>query len=203
MHLVFFVVNTLIDLKRTNRERMLAGEPYNPFDRTLRAERQKARQLLSRLNGLTGAEQAELKEVISQLLGKTGKQIWIEPPFFCDYGSNIELGDRVFINFNCTILDPARVLIGSRCMLGPNVQIFTASHPLDREERAKGTETAHEVRIGDDVWIGGAAVILPGVTIGSGSVIGAGSVVTKDIPENVFAAGNPCKVVKELTDGTE
>ena len=182
----------------TNRERMLAGEPYNPFDKTLQAERQKTRKLLNRLNNLVGEDQKEQSKLIHLIIGQLGKRTWIEPPFFCDYGRNIILGDNVFFNFNCTILDPARVVIGDRCMFGPNVQIYTASHPLDREERARGTETAHEIHIGSDVWIGGAAIILPGVSIGSGSVIGAGSVVTKDIPENVFAAGNPCKTVREL-----
>lgn len=177
---------------------MLSGDPYNPFDRALVADRQRARRLLNRLNRMMGEESEEKENLIRELFGSVGNKVIIEPPFFCDYGKNIHLGDRVFFNFNCTILDPARVEIGDRCMFGPNVQIYTASHPMDAKERATGTETAHEIRIGNDVWIGGAAIILPGVTIGSGAVIGAGSVVTKDIPENVFAAGNPGKVIKQI-----
>lgn len=185
-------------MKKTNRDRMLAGEPYNPFDRALGAERKKARKLLSRFNNLMGEEPREQNKLIQHLFGKMGKQSRIEPPFYCDYGSNISIGDRVFFNFNCTILDPAKVVIGDRCLFGPNVQIYTVSHPLDHVERAKGTETAHEIHISDDVWIGGAAIVLPGISIGTGSVIGAGSVVTKNIPEKVFAAGNPCKVIRDL-----
>lgn len=177
---------------------MLSGEPYNAFDKELRIERQKARQLLNRFNGLTGDHQSEQNELIQQLFGRAGKNIWIEPPFYCDYGSNIYVGDRVFFNFNCTILDPAKVTIGDRCFFGPNVQIYTASHPLDKHERAQGVETAHEIYIGNDVWVGGGAILLPGVHVGEGSVIGAGSVVTRNIPANTFAAGTPCKKIKSL-----
>lgn len=187
-----------ISINMTNKERMLVGEPYNAFDRELCLERMKARKLLKRFNMLMGEDENSQKEILFELLGCMGKQVWIEPPFYCDYGNNIYLGDKVFLNFNCTILDPARVTIGDRCFFGPNVQIYTASHPVDKAERARGTETAHEIHIENDVWVGGAAIILPGIRIGTGSVIGAGSVVTKNIPENVFAAGNPCKTVRKL-----
>jgi maltose O-acetyltransferase len=123
--------------------------------------------------------------------------VWMQPPFYCDYGSNIFLGTRVFFNFNCVVLDVCAVRIGDYTLFGPSVQIYTAMHPLDAELRRRH-EFAKPVTIGDDVWVGGAAVICPGVTIGSKAVIGAGSVVTRDIPENVFAAGNPCRVIRTL-----
>ena len=122
----------------------------------------------------------------------------IEPPFFCDYGTNIELGDKVFFNFNCVILDVAKVTIGSNVMFGPAVQIYTATHPMDAEERRSGLEFAKPVRIGNDVWLGGGVIVCPGVTIGDAAVIGAGSVVVRDIPAGVFAAGNPCRVIREI-----
>jgi maltose O-acetyltransferase len=124
--------------------------------------------------------------------------VWIEPPFFCDYGSNIRMGDRVFFNFNCVILDPGLVTIGSDVQLGPAVQIYTATHPLGHAARRAGPELAKPVTIGSDVWVGGGAIILPGVTIGARSVIGAASVVTADVPEGVLAAGNPCRVIRTI-----
>ena len=124
--------------------------------------------------------------------------LWLQPPFYCDYGYNIKVGERVFFNFNCIVLDVAPVIIGSRTLFGPNVQVYTATHPLNPMERSSGLEFAKPIVIGEDVWIGGSAVICPGVTIGDGTTIGAGSVVTKDIPSTVFAAGNPCKVIRNL-----
>ncbi len=126
------------------------------------------------------------------------KDFWLQPPFYCDYGYNIKVGDKVFFNFNCVVLDVAEVIIGSRTLFGPNVQIYTATHPMNYKERASGLEFAKPIAIGEDVWIGGSAVICPGVSIGDRSVIGAGSVVTKDIPVDVFAAGNPSKVIRNL-----
>lgn len=145
-----------------------------------------------------GKDGPDAAEALLRLFGKAGAGTWIEPPFYCDYGSNIFLGEKVYFNFNCTILDPCKVTIGDRCLFGPNVQICTATHPLDSGERKNGLEAGKEIEIGDDVWVGGGAIILPGVKIGSGSVIGAGSVVTKDVPEGLLAAGNPCRILKTL-----
>jgi maltose O-acetyltransferase len=183
---------------KTEKEKMLAGELYNALDEELSAERRRARNLLKELNDSHHDEQERRAAIIDQLFASTGKGIWIEPPFYCDYGTNITLGENVYFNFNCVILDPARVVIGDNVLFGPNVQIYTASHPIAHLERRSGLEFASAIEIGSDVWIGGSAVISPGVTVGSQSVIGAGSVVTKDIPEGVFAAGNPCRVIREL-----
>ena len=135
-------------------------------------------------------------------LEKAGQTVWMQPPFYCDYGSNIELGDRVFFNFNCIVLDVCRVTIGNYTMFGPAVQILTPMHPLNAELRRK-QEYGKPIEIGSDVWVGGGALILPGVRIGSRSVIGAGSVVTREIPDGVFAAGNPCRVIREFADNED
>jgi len=177
---------------------MLAGEPYDARDPQLSAERRRARLLFKALNDTRDDEQQERARLIKELIPHGGKDIWIEPPFFCDYGSNIVLGDRIFFNFNCVILDVAQVTIGSRVMFGPAVQVYAATHPMDAAERAGGLESGKPVWIGDDVWIGGGAIVSPGVRIGARTVIGAGSVVTRDIPEDVFAAGNPCRVVRQI-----
>jgi maltose O-acetyltransferase len=153
--------------------------------------------LIKELNA-AGEGTEQLAGIVKALLPHAPESTWIQPPFYCDYGSNIVLGEKVFFNFNCVVLDVMKVKIGSRSMFGPNVQIYTATHPLDHRERAGGLEFAKPVSIGEDVWIGGSAVICPGVQIGDRSVIGAGSVVTKDIPADVFAAGNPCKVIRVL-----
>ena len=183
---------------RTEKEKMLAGELYDPLDHQLSSERRRARLLLKALNDTLDDHSEERARLIKELIPSTGTGAWIEPPFFCDYGSNIILGDSVFLNFNCVVLDVAAVRIGSRVLLGPAVQIYTATHPLRAEDRRMGLESGRAIEIGDDVWIGGAAIICPGVTIGNRSVIGAGSVVTKDIPDDVFAAGNPCRVLKNI-----
>ena len=183
---------------KTEKQKMLAGELYNALDPQLVEERLQARKLLKEFNSTKAAEEAHRVEIASRLFGAVGKHIWIEPPFYCDYGSNITLGDYVYFNFNCVILDPAPVRIGSNVMFGPAVQIYTATHPLSHLERRKGPEFALEIEIVSDVWVGGGVVVNPGVKIGARSVIGAGSVVTKDIPPDVFAAGNPCKVIREL-----
>ncbi|MGQ2984513.1 sugar O-acetyltransferase [Flavobacterium sp.] len=135
---------------------------------------------------------------LRELIPSAGENLWIEPPFQCDYGYNIEAGDNVYFNFNCVFLDVTKVTIGSRTMFGPNVQIYIAMHPMDTVERASGAEYAKPITIGEDVWVGGSAVICPGVTIGNRSIIGAGNVVTRDIPDDVFAAGNPCRVIKGI-----
>ena len=183
---------------KTEKQKMLAGELYNALDPQLVEERLQARKLLKEFNATLAGDEAHRKEIASRLFGAAGKNIWIEPPFYCDYGSNITFGDNVYFNFNCVILDPAPVRIGSNVMFGPAVQIYTATHPVSHVERRKGPEFALAIEIGSDVWVGGGVVVNPGVKIGARSVIGAGSVVTKAIPPDVFAAGNPCKVIRDL-----
>lgn len=181
----------------TERDRMLAGEPYDPFDPQLVADRARARDLCQALNATREADVDERRRLLTALFARGGDTVWMQPPFFCDYGSNIELGERVFFNFNCVVLDVCPVRIGGFTLFGPAVQIYTALHPLDAAQRRR-EEYGRPVEIGSDVWVGGAAVILPGVRIGSRAVIGAGSVVTRDVPEGVFAAGNPCRVRREI-----
>ena len=183
---------------RTEREKMLAGELYDPMDAALVADRERARDLCQALNATREADRDERRRILARLFGAGGKTVWMQPPFFCDYGGNIELGERVFFNFNCVVLDVCSVRIGEFCQFGPAVQIYTATHPMDAMLRRK-EEFGKPVSIGSDVWVGGGAIILPGIRIGSRSVIGAGSVVTKDIPDDVFAAGNPCKIIRGLT----
>lgn len=176
---------------------MLAGELYDPLDAELVAARVRARDLCQDLNATREREEETRRRILVELFGTGGAEVWMQPPFFCDYGSNIYLGKRVFFNFNCVVLDVCAVRIGDFTLFGPAVQIYTATHPLEAELRRR-QEFAKPVTIGADVWVGGAAVICPGVTIGSRSVIGAGSVVTRDIPDGVFAAGNPCRVIRQL-----
>jgi len=183
---------------KTEKEKMLAGELYNANDSQLTAERTKARLLTKKLNDSRKDEEELQAGIIKELIPNAGPGIWIEAPFYCDYGSNIITGEKVFFNFNCVILDVMKVTIGSRTMFGPNVQIYTATHPIDPIERASGLEFAKAITIGEDVWVGGSAVICPGVSIGDRTIIGAGSVVNKDIPSDVIAAGNPCKVIRRL-----
>lgn len=183
---------------RTEKEKMLSGELYDPLDPQLAAERRRARLLCKMLNDTGDDQQDERARLLAELLPSARSAPWIEPPFFCDYGSNIVMGEKVFLNFNCVILDVAQVKIGSRVLIGPAVQIYAATHPTDAAERAAGLELGKPVEIGDDVWIGGGAIICPGIRIGSRCVIGAGSVVTKDISGDVFAAGNPCRVIKAI-----
>lgn len=178
-------------------ERMVAGELYDPLDPEIARVRTRARDLLHALNQTREAETEERRRLLQQLFGKGGDTVWMQPPFFCDYGVNIELGERVYFNFNCVVLDVAPVTIGSFTLFGPAVQLYTAMHPLDAELRRR-QEFAKPVEIGSDVWVGGGAIICPGVRIGSRSVIGAGSVVTRDVPEGVLAAGNPCRVIRNL-----
>jgi maltose O-acetyltransferase len=185
---------------KSEKEKMLAGELYNALDKQLTDERIKARLLLKKLNDSPEDQPGRRESILKQLLPNSGNGLWLQPPFYCDYGTNIILGEKVFFNFNCVILDVAQVAIGSRTLLGPNVQIYTATHPVNYLERSSGLEYGKPVVIGEDVWIGGSAIICPGVKIGNRSVIGAGSVVTKDIPDDVTAVGNPCVVVKVLTE---
>jgi maltose O-acetyltransferase len=183
----------------SERDKMLAGELYDPLDPELVGARNRARDLCQALNATREAEQDERRRILKELFGAGGETVWMQPPFFCDYGSNIHLGQRVFFNFNCVVLDVCSVRVGDYTLFGPAVQIYTATHPMNAELR-RTQEFAKPVEIGADVWVGGAAVICPGVTIGSGSVIGAGSVVTRAIPAGVFAAGNPCRVIRAITE---
>lgn len=179
---------------------MLAGQLYNAADNQLAEERKIARTILKDLND-TCADQVNLrKTILKKLIPGAGSDLQIEPPFYCDYGTNIVAGNSVFFNFNCTILDVMPVNIGHRVLFGPNVHIYTATHPMNYKERAEGLEYAKPITIGDDVWIGGSVVICPGVTIGDRCVIGAGSVVTRNIPSDCFAAGNPCRVIRKLDE---
>ena len=151
------------------------------------------------LNATREHDQDARRRILKQLLGRGGESVRMQPPFFCDYGSNILLGDRVFFNFNCVVLDVCVVKVGDFTLFGPAVQIYTATHPMNAELRRR-QEYAKPVEIGSDVWVGGGVIICPGVRIGSKSVIGAGSVVTRDVPDGVFAAGNPCRVIREITE---
>jgi maltose O-acetyltransferase len=183
---------------RSEREKMIAGELYDALDPELVASRDRARDLCQTLNATREAEQDTRRDLLRQLFGKGGETVWMQPPFFCDYGWNIELGERVFFNFNCIVLDVCPVNIGDFTLFGPGVQILTPMHPLDPELRRK-QEFGKPIQIGSDVWVGGGALILPGVRIGSRTVVGAGSVVTRDIPDEVFAAGNPCRVIRPIS----
>jgi maltose O-acetyltransferase len=167
------------------------------MDPLLVAQRARARDLCQALNATREADALERRRLLLDLFGAGGDTVWMQPPFYCDYGSNIELGERVFFNFNCVVLDVCRVRIGSCTLFGPAVQIYGATHPMDPQLRRR-EESGRPVEIGSDVWVGGGAIILPGVRIGSRAVIGAGSVVTRDVPEGVFAAGNPCRTIRDV-----
>lgn len=182
------------------RERMLAGLPYKAWLDGLEEERFACKQKIYNFNNLSPSLNESAPSLLKSILGKTGENIWIEAPFHCDYGWNIEVGENFFANYNLTILDVAKVTIGKNVQMAPNVSIYTAGHPIHPDTRNTGYEYGIPITIGDNVWIGGNVVILPGVKIGDNVVIGAGSVVTKDIPENVIAMGNPCKIVREITE---
>lgn len=186
----------------TEKEKMHAGDNYLGFDRELVQDRIKAKKLLHKLNVSEYWVNKSTRELIAELLPNSKNVVHIEPPFHCDYGYNIECGENVFFNVNCVVLDSTKVKIGSNVLFGPSVHIYTATHPLNKIER-RNFESAKPVTIGDDCWIGGQVVICPGITIGSGSVIGAGSVVTKDIPENSLAVGNPAKVIRKLNENDD
>ena len=184
---------------RTERDKMLAGELYDALDPNLVRERDRARDLCQTLNATRESDREIRRQILLQLFGKGGDTVSIQPPFYCDYGTNLELGERVFFNFNCVVLDVCPIKIGDFTLFGPSVQILTPVHPLEAGLRRK-REYGKPIEIGLDVWVGGGALILPGVRIGSKTVIGAGSVVTRDVPEGVFAAGNPCRVIREITE---
>jgi maltose O-acetyltransferase len=182
---------------KTEKEKMLAGENYFAKDKTLSTERIHAKKLLHKLNVTEYSMNGNARSIVRELLPNSSKQLYIEPPFHCDYGYNIYAGKNVFFNVNCVVLDTMKVEIGDNVFFGPAVQIYTATHPTNAKERLQ-TQFSKPIKIGNDCWIGGNTVILPGITIGNGCTIGAGSVVTKDIPENSLAVGNPAKVVKKL-----
>lgn len=182
------------------RERMLSGLPYQAWQDGLFEDREACRAKLYTFNNILPEERTRIPELIADVFGKTGKNPWVEPPFHCDYGWNIEVGENFYANFNLTILDVNKVTIGDNAFFAPNVSIYTAGHPVHPDSRNSGYEYGIPVTIGNNVWIGGNTVILPGVTIGNNVVIGAGSVVTKDIPDNVIAVGNPCRILRPITE---
>lgn len=183
-----------------HKERMLKGLPYKAWMDGLPEERARCRERIFEINHLPPREWDRLPELLKGLLGSTGDKVQINPPFYCDYGYNIHVGENFYANYNLTILDVGKVTIGKNVMFAPNVSIYTAGHPLHPEMRNTGYEYGIDVTIGDHVWIGGNVVILPGVTIGNNVVVGSGSVVTKDLPDNTLAAGNPCKVIRQITE---
>ncbi len=176
---------------------MLAGLPYDPRDPELVAERLRAHTLCRELNAVAPARAERRAALVAELLGRP-VAVDITPPFFCDYGYNLDFGENVYLNFNCIFLDVARIRVGRNVLVGPGVHVYAATHPTSVAERASGLELGRPVTVEDDAWIGGAAVICPGVTIGEGSVIGAGSVVVNDVEPGVVAAGNPCRVIRKL-----
>ncbi|OPJ59119.1 sugar O-acetyltransferase [Clostridium chromiireducens] len=182
------------------KERMLAGLPYKAWLDGLGEERIKNKLKIHEYNLLPPDEVNKMDELIKEILGKTGDKVLIEQPFHCDYGKNIEIGNNFFANYNCIILDVGKVTIGENVQFAPNVSLYTAGHPIHPDSRNSGYEYGIGITIGDNVWLGGNVVVNPGVHIGNNVVIGAGSVVTKDIPDNVIAVGNPCKVIREITE---
>jgi maltose O-acetyltransferase len=186
-------------IKMTEKEKILSGSLYT-VDGELRRGLLNARKITRQYNATTEDEAEIRKKLLSELFARIGENIYIEPPFRCDYGSNIFIGENFYANYDCVILDVNRVTIGSNVKFGPRVCVYTAGHPIDARVRRSLLEFGKPVTIGDDVWVGGNAVINPGVTIGNNVVIGSGSVVTKNIPDNVVAAGNPCRVLRPITD---
>jgi len=182
----------------TEKQKMLAGILYNGSDPEVEKDHLKAKSLFSSYNSIDVVNLKKRADFLQNFIDVRGKNIHIESPFYCDFGYNISVGENFFSNFNCCILDVNKVTIGDNVMFGPNVQVYTATHPIQALERIKGPELGYPIWIGDNVWVGGGAIICPNVQIGNNTTIGAGSVVTKDIPANVFAAGNPCRVIREL-----
>lgn len=178
---------------RTEKEKMLAGELYVAADPELTAERVRARRLTLRLNALDPADDAGYRAIMAELAPNAAPTVFFQPPFYCDYGYNIYAGENVFMNFNCVVLDVSPVRIGAGTMFGPAVQVLTATHPIDAAERSAGPEYSKPITIGRDCWIGGGAIIQPGVTIGDRCIVGAGAVVTKDVPDDTIVVGNPAR----------
>ncbi|WP_188879416.1 sugar O-acetyltransferase [Halarchaeum nitratireducens] len=182
----------------SEREKMVAGERYDPSDPELVAARERARELTARYDDTAPGADGERREILERLLGSVGEDVSIEPPFHCDYGEHVHVGDGFYANVDCVILDVCRVEIGDDCLLGPGAHVYTATHPLDPAERAAGEEYGEPVAIGDRVWLGGRAVVNPGVSIGDDSVVASGAVVTEDVPEGVVVRGNPARVATEI-----
>ncbi|MDQ3674739.1 MAG: sugar O-acetyltransferase [Gemmatimonadota bacterium] len=193
----------------SDRERMLTGEPYDARDEELLAMAHRARALVAKFSSTPSTDGKRRRDILVQLFGEAGEDVWIEPPFFCDYGSNVYLGAHTFVNVNCVFLDSAEIRVGPNALIGPGVQLMTAFHPLPARDRIIPAEhrsagqapyvtQAAPIRIGDNVWIGGSAIVLPGVTIGDNVTIGAASLVTSDIPSNSLAFGQPCRVQRTL-----
>jgi maltose O-acetyltransferase len=182
----------------TEREKMLRGELYIANDPELVIARTRARQLWQRFNASAADDAKRRTDLLRELLGQVGANSWIEPPFYCDYGTRIDLGDSVFVNMNCVFLDPAPIHIGDLTQLGPGVQLLTADNPRDAAARSAGPESSRPIVIGRRVWLGGGVIVCPGVTIGDDTTVGAGSVVIRDLPPGVVAAGNPCRIVRAL-----
>ena len=186
---------------KSEKEKMLSGEIYDANnDLQLIAERDNCKEICFEFNNTRPSNKEQRREIIEKLLGKTSENYLVEQPFYCDYGYNIEIGENFFSNYNLVILDEAKVSFGNNVFIAPNCSFYTAGHPLDVEQRNQGLEYARPIVIGNNVWIGGDVTVLPGVTIGDNTTIGAGSVVTKDIPANVLAAGNPCQIMRYLTN---
>lgn len=185
----------------SEKEKARTGKLYDAnYDAVLISERNACKEICYELNALRPSQTSEREKCIRQLFGKTGNIFLIEQPFYCDYGYNIEIGENFYANMNCIILDSANVLFGDNVFIGPSCGFYTAGHPLDVEQRNKGLEYAYPIIVGNNVWIGAQVCVLPGITIGNNTVIGGGSVVTKNIPPNVVAGGNPCRVIREITD---
>lgn len=185
---------------RTEKEKMIAGDLYSSTsNEVLKQDLLQARQLLFDFNHSAPNEQQKRHQIISMLFQQTPASFFIEPPFRCDYGFNISIGEGFYANFDCIMLDGAPIRIGERVCFGPRVGLYTANHPIDKDIRALELEFSSPITIGDDVWLGGNVVVMPGITIGSNVIVGAGSVVTKDIPSNVIAVGNPCQVLRDIT----
>ena len=182
------------------KERMLLGLPYKAWLDGLSEERMENKKKIYEFNICRPDEQEKIEKLTREILNKTGSQVHIEIPFHCDYGKNIEVGDNFFANYNCTILDVGKVVIGDNVQFAPNVSLYTAGHPVHANSRNSGYEYGIGITIGNNVWLGGNVVVNPGVHIGNNVVVGSGSVVTKDIPDNMIAVGNPCKVIREITE---
>ena len=182
----------------TEREKSLAGELYSAKDPELRALHLRAKKLFGKYNSTNPANEKKLNKIIKQLIGSTGNNIHVQPPFYCDYGCNITVGENFFANYGCVILDVNKVTIGKNCMLAPCVKIFSATHPVDAATRTSGLELGLPVTIGDNCWIGGGAIINPGVSIGNNVVVASGAVVTKSFGDNVLIGGCPAKIIKKL-----
>lgn len=182
------------------KERMLHGLPYKSWLDGLPEDRIKNKKKLFEFNSVCPTEEKKLEEILHEIFGKCGDNVHVEPPFHCDYGYNIEVGDNFYANYNLVILDVGKVKIGDNVMFAPNVAIYTAGHPVHPDSRNSGYEYGIDISIGNNVWLGGNTIVNPGVKIGNNVVIGSGSVVTKDIPDNVIAVGNPCRIIREITE---